>query len=154
MGIGLLDPASSMGLPNKPTDFGKTLLVWGAPEGAYTELPLLGPATQRDALGRLVDGALTPTIYLTGSVIGSPAGEIILAMRSAEILALRAEQTDQIDAILYESADSYTELKTSYVQFRRRELGETSAEDDALPDIFEEPAPPPADPASPVPPAN
>lgn len=58
---GLLDPAGAdFALPEIDTDFGETLAVWGVPEGAYLELPLLGPSTERDAVGKVVDVALDP----------------------------------------------------------------------------------------------
>ena len=56
---GLLDPAGAdFGLPEIDTDFGETLHVWGVPAGAYLELPLLGPSTERDLAGKIVDFAL------------------------------------------------------------------------------------------------
>ncbi|MEM7296335.1 MAG: VacJ family lipoprotein, partial [Pseudomonadota bacterium] len=64
--LGLLDPASLMGLHEKPTDFGQTLAVWGVGEGAYLELPVLGPTNERDAVGTIVDMVLSPTSALEG----------------------------------------------------------------------------------------
>ncbi len=42
-GLGFFDPATGWGYPNHDTDFGVTLAVWGAPEGPFLFLPLLGP---------------------------------------------------------------------------------------------------------------
>ena len=47
-----------MGLEERDTGFGETLAVWGANEGAYLVLPVLGPSTERDTAGLIVD-ALT-----------------------------------------------------------------------------------------------
>ena len=58
--LGLADPAGALGLTEVETDFGETLAVWGVPEGAYLELPLIGPSTERDAFGRLVDAVIDP----------------------------------------------------------------------------------------------
>ena len=52
---GIFDPASAWGLDARTSDFGETLHVWGATEGHYVELPVLGPSTKRDAFGRLLD---------------------------------------------------------------------------------------------------
>jgi phospholipid-binding lipoprotein MlaA len=136
---GLLDPATEFGLPRRPTDFGETLHVWGVREGAYLELPFFGPSTERDAVGLVVDYAMNPFTYFTGYVLESPLPEAILGLRGADLLAVRANNGELIDQILYESSDSYTELKTSYIQFRRRQLGQETTVDDALPDIFEDP---------------
>ena len=42
--FGLADVAREFNLPEHDTDFGETLYVWGAREGAYLELPVLGPS--------------------------------------------------------------------------------------------------------------
>lgn len=56
LGIGgFFDPASQLGLPLEDNDFGITLARWGAPEGDYLMLPLLGPSTMRDIWRRPVD---------------------------------------------------------------------------------------------------
>ena len=58
---GIHDPAGQeFGLTEVDTDFGETLHVWGVPEGAYVELPVIGPSTQRDAVGRVVDLVIDP----------------------------------------------------------------------------------------------
>ncbi|MEM9047632.1 MAG: VacJ family lipoprotein [Pseudomonadota bacterium] len=139
---GLLDPATEFGLPLKRADFGETLFVWGVQEGAYIELPFLGPSSERDAFGVLVDYLMNPTTYFTGFVVESPTTEILLGLRGTDILAFRAENADLIDQLYYESSDSYTEVKNAYVQLRRRELGVETTPEDALPDIFEDPADP------------
>ncbi|RMH47522.1 MAG: VacJ family lipoprotein [Alphaproteobacteria bacterium] len=136
---GLLDPATDFGLPFRPTDFGVTLHVWGVPEGAYLELPFIGPTTERDLAGLVVDSAINPLRYV-GGVLDSPLPEIMLGMRGANVLIRRADNAAVIDQILYGSGDSYTELKTAYVQLRRRQLGEETTPEAALPDIFGDPA--------------
>ena len=57
---GIFDPASNLGLPERRSDFGETLHVWGDGEGSYVELPLLGPGTVRHTVGRLMDYAANP----------------------------------------------------------------------------------------------
>ena len=53
---GLFDPAgSSFGLERRETGFGETLFTGGVPEGAYYEIPFLGPSTEREAGGRFGD---------------------------------------------------------------------------------------------------
>ncbi len=120
---GLFDPASEMGMPKGTnTDFGETLHVWGAREGAYVELPLLGPSTERDTWGIAVDLFTNPLSYIVESpesLIGTGAGV-------AAGLSKRSKFSDTIDAILYESADSYAQSRSIYLQNRRFELGGTS----------------------------
>lgn len=52
---GLIDIASEMNLYRSPADFGQTLGYWGVPAGPYLVLPILGPSTVRDTLGRSVE---------------------------------------------------------------------------------------------------
>ena len=52
---GIFDVATQAGLPDYDKDFGQTLAVWGWDDSRYLVLPLFGPSTVRDALGRPVD---------------------------------------------------------------------------------------------------
>lgn len=135
--FGLFDPAASdFGLEEREARFGDTLAVWGTPEGAYLELPFFGPSNERDAWGQLVD-------YITNPVrIVSENG-----LRAATIAAFppildtRYELGDTVDGILYDSADSYTQLRLFYLESRRFELsGQTSAESGADPyeDLYDD----------------
>jgi phospholipid-binding lipoprotein MlaA len=115
---GLLDPATSMGLPARDTDFGETLHVWGSGEGAYIEVPLLGPSTQRDTVGDVVDIALNPLGWAEG------VGPVALAagIWLFDGLADRGRFGSAIDDVLYNSADSYAQTRLIYLQNRRFEL--------------------------------
>ncbi len=121
---GLLDPATEMGLAHEETDFGETLHVWGAPEGAYVELPLAGPSTERDAFGLVTDIALNPTRWLV------PSGDRkwVTGANIGGALSARSRYGDLIDSILYESADSYAQARVLYLQNRRFELGGRAAD--------------------------
>jgi phospholipid-binding lipoprotein MlaA len=119
---GLFDPAQEFGLAGRPTDFGETLHVWGAPEGAYVELPFLGPSTERDAVGRVVDVALDPVrLVLPVRARNLTYGSHVLAR-----IGERGEYSPLIDATLYESADSYAQGRLLYLQNRRFMLGDES----------------------------
>lgn len=124
---GVFDPAGrDFALSEVDTDFGETLHVWGVPSGAYLELPVLGPSTERDLAGKIVDfvlidpldGVLTPEQKAAGTVarIVSKAGE-------------RAQFGSTVDSVLHESADSYAQARLLYTQHRRYELKQ---EEDAI----------------------
>lgn len=138
MGIfGLFDPASGFGLEPRETGFGDTLAVWGAAEGAYIELPLLGPSTERDAVGRFVDILANPI----GSVLGDDGDEIAATTSFPSVLNSRYEYAETVDGILYDSADSYAQLRLFYLESRRFELsGQTSAGNafDPYEDLYDE----------------
>lgn len=134
---GLLDPASEMGLPYEPTDFGLTLASWGAEEGPYLVLPFFGPSTGRDAVGIAGNAALNPETYVT---FGNGAGQITAAV--AQIIAppiiFRADNMALIDDLLYDSADSYVAARSAYVQSRRARVAGKTLDLEALPDIYGE----------------
>ena len=120
---GVLDPATAAGVEGAPTDFGETLHRWGVGEGYYLELPLLGPSTDRDALGKLVDYALDPM-----RLVLPPKSRISLLAQLGSKLADRSRYSDTVDSVLYDSADSYAQARLLYLQHRRYNLGETPAE--------------------------
>jgi len=121
---GVFDPASEMGMAAPTnTDFGETLYVWGAREGAYIELPLLGPSTTRRTFGIFVDLFTNPLTY----VLESPESLVGTAAGVASGLSRRERFSETIDQILYESEDSYAQSRTIYLQNRRFNLGGTAS---------------------------
>lgn len=118
---GLLDPAGrEFALAEVDTDFGQTMQVWGLPEGAYLELPLLGPSNERDAAGKVVDWLINPLKY----VLNDNGRVAATAVRVVGKAGDRAKYGDTLDSVLHDSADSYTQTKLLYQQHRRHELGE------------------------------
>ena len=140
---GLFDVATTGGFEERTSDFGETLAVWGAPEGAYVEVPFLGPRTERAFAGDVVDLVLNPVNY----VFGLEYGGVIVGARAATALDSRFALGETLDEILYESADSYALLRSLYLQNRRFELSEGGVAggepafdpyEDLYGDIFEE----------------
>lgn len=127
---GVFDPATAMGAPEKKTDFGETLAVWGVGEGEYLELPLYGPSTRRDALGKVVDIGLNPVRIL---IPKDKAWIDTFAQVFAKI-GDRGRYSETYDSILYESADSYAQARLLYLENRRHDLGQVTADSD-----FEDP---------------
>lgn len=127
---GLFDPATTLGLAGKKTDFGETLHVWGVSEGHYLVLPLMGPSTARDALGEVVDYALNPVRIL----IDPPESYVASVAKAASKIGDRARYSETVDSVLYDSADGYAQARLLYLQNRRYDLGQTVSEDD-----FEDP---------------
>lgn len=120
--FGIFDAAASFGLEERSADFGQTLGVWGTPEGAYLELPLLGPSTERAAVGQVVDIALNPL-----SLFSDDVREAEVAGTGTSLLNYRYTFSTTVDGILYESADSYAQLRLFYLDSSRfAEGGETA----------------------------
>jgi phospholipid-binding lipoprotein MlaA len=125
---GFLDPVQAAGIDPRDTDFGETLHVWGVSEGAYQELPLFGPSTARDTAGMLVDILLDPV-----NALMPPSQVYILPIATtAALLGDRYRFQATVDSILYDSADSYAQSRLLYLENRRFQLGDTSADTDDL----------------------
>lgn len=131
---GTMDVASIAGMPKTKNDFGKTLATWGLSEGPYLELPLEGPSNLRDAVGFGVDLALDPV----GNWLNNDEAKAALAVEGLSRLDDRYRYSNTVDQILYESADSYAQLRLLYLQNRRFELGQESSDDDLI-DPYEDP---------------
>lgn len=119
---GLFDPASDFDINEVPGDFGQTLYVWGVPEGAYVELPVVGPSTERAAAGKVVDLFTNPLSY----VLPRPDKYYGTAASVTSRVGDRGRYAETIDSILYDSADSYAQARLIYLQNRRFELGDES----------------------------
>ncbi|MEM1344434.1 MAG: VacJ family lipoprotein [Pseudomonadota bacterium] len=134
---GLLDPATEFGLPKENTDLGITLGKYGVDAGAYLVLPLFGPSTVRDAVGRLGDLALSPLTYINPLVDSTALTVFSPALQATDVIEQRAANFDLIDQLLYDSDDSYVSLRTVYLQ-RRDALLRGEDDDGALPNIFDD----------------
>ena len=121
---GLFDPASKIGLPGKPTDFGETLHVWGVGEGEYLVLPVLGPSTRRDALGKVVDYAMDPLKL----IIPKKQAYIGTLAKLAAKIGDRGQYSETVDSILYDSADGYAQSRLLFLEHRRYNLGQTPSD--------------------------
>ncbi|WP_434289466.1 MlaA family lipoprotein [Celeribacter sp. SCSIO 80788] len=116
---GLFDPATGMGLEERDSDFGETLYTWGVGEGAYVVLPVYGPSTERDAFGLIVDMALDPV----GNLLGNPEKSYKTGLKVADLADTRYRYSDLYESVLYDSADSYSQMRLTYLDNRRYELG-------------------------------
>lgn len=131
---GIFDPATAIGVKGRRTDFGETLYVWGVGEGAYMELPVFGPSTQRDTLGMVVDYAINPVRLL----VPKPERYVNTAAQILSKVGDRSRYSETFDSLLYDSADSYAQARLLYLQNRRYELGQ-AAGDDSYVDPYEDP---------------
>lgn len=126
---GLFDVAADFGIDPIEGDFGQTLYVWGVPEGAYLELPGLGPSSERAAFGKVVDLFTNPL----SQVLPSPEKYIGTGAGVASKVGDRGRYADAVDSILYDSADSYSQARGIYLQNRRFTLGDGDAAEEIDP---------------------
>lgn len=113
--VGILDPATGMGLPLQPDDFGQTMAVYGVPGGPYLVLPLLGATLPRDAIGRLfVDHYFSPLSYFdySGHYYVSIGARVFTTVDG------RARAIDEIREIERNSIDQYAAMRDAYLKHR------------------------------------
>jgi phospholipid-binding lipoprotein MlaA len=113
--FGLFDPAGELGLKRDKRNFGLSLGAWGAPEAGYFELPIMGPATSRGAVGTIVDNIFNP-LYLI-----APWEAILFASITGGVMEFY-EGYDLIFAMDEGAIDSYETFKTAYLQNLRKRL--------------------------------
>tara|TARA_B100000674_G_scaffold82667_1_gene57271 strand:- start:356 stop:1030 length:675 start_codon:yes stop_codon:yes gene_type:complete len=120
---GIFDASSQLGLKSEQTDFGETMAKWGIREGPYLDILVLGPSTQRDGIGRMVDIVFDPV-----SLIGAGPKGLATFTSIAFALSVRSQFRESIDSVLYQSADSYAQSRLFFLQNRRYELGTNQTE--------------------------
>lgn len=116
---GIFDRATGFGLLGHTEDFGQTLAVWGAPEGPYLFIPVLGPSNPRDTVGIAGDVAFSPFTYVSGS----NALETISVTRTGlTALDTREGLIEPLDQLRATSLDPYATLRSAYRQRRIVEI--------------------------------
>ncbi len=129
---GLLDVGTAVDIPQNDEDFGQTLGYWGTPSGPYLVLPVFGPSTVRDGIGRLADSAAT--LYFSFLPFYST-----LLVSGVEVVNLRSGYIEEIDANRAESFDYYVFLRNAYLQNRRAKVDsrtERGREDERDEDLY------------------
>ena len=124
---GLFDPASSWGLEYTEADFGQTLGYYGAGPGPYLVLPIFGPSSVRDGIGRGVDWLLDPWPYVLDAANVDKKQEILLARFILEGVDKRARSIETLDDLKRDSVDFYARVRSLYLQYRKSFIEESRA---------------------------
>jgi phospholipid-binding lipoprotein MlaA len=124
---GFFDVATAMGIPYHPNDLGVTLARWGFPEGAYLMIPVLGPSTVRDAVGKVGDSFGDP-----GNIVASEHHLIwaSIARGGTQGIDERARNIETLADIERTSLDYYATIRSLY---RQRRAADLRHEQDNLP---------------------
>lgn len=128
---GLLDPATDAGLERHDEDFGQTFGRWGIPSGPYLVLPLLGPSTVRNGIGRVPDSYLFPPRYIDDTAWRYGVYGLYVIEARARLLS-----TEELI-----TGDRYIFIRDAYLQNREYNVkdGNVDVEDDPfLEDDWEE----------------
>jgi phospholipid-binding lipoprotein MlaA len=125
--LGFFDVASDVEIPYYDEDFGQTLAVWGWKNSRYLVMPVFGPYTVRDFLGRSFYGYFSPVTYVAREYNNYIPMVVDLITLRAELMPFQAE----IDA----ASDPYVLIRDAYLQNREFKIydGDPPAPDyDAL----------------------
>jgi phospholipid-binding lipoprotein MlaA len=114
--LGFFDVATQVGLPDHSEDFGATLANWGVPSGPYLVLPVLGPSSVRDGVGRYVD------------YYDNPAQDNMQPRYKNAVTILNAIDTRAglmgANSTIDSAYDPYTFVRDAYLQHRRYQIYE------------------------------
>jgi phospholipid-binding lipoprotein MlaA len=106
---GLRDFAGENGLHNKNQNFGKTIGRWGVGAGPYIVLPLFGPSSARDAVGKAGDFFLDPI----GWIFTTPEN---IAEDVTAGIDMRDKYDAEVNSTYYESLNPYVAMRSTYRQ--------------------------------------
>lgn len=122
--VGLADVATELGIERHDEDFGQTLAVYGMGEGFYLVLPIFGPSSPRDAIGKLViDSYLDPLgLWLDNT----DRDNIQYTLTGAEGLDEYAGIVDELNQVKKTSVDYYAAVRSLYRQKRKAEINNGS----------------------------
>lgn len=96
-------------------DFGQTLGSYAIGDGFYLVLPILGPSTLRDAIGRAGDWFITPINYVE-------PWELEWGLFVVDKLNRTSFRIGDYEALKAASLDPYVALRNAYIQNRRSEI--------------------------------
>ena len=116
--LGFLDPAEDFGFARHEEDFGQTLAVWGAEEGPYLMLPVLGPSNPRDLIGKVVDFFIDPINWWSVT----DDNEIAIIRTGVGGVGARDNYWDALEDIEKNSIDPYASYRSLYRQRRSDDI--------------------------------
>lgn len=137
---GLFDIAKKkpFNLPRRTNGFGYTLGYYGVKPGAFLYVPLMGPTTVRDLVGRIADISFLPL------AVGSPFSDPAFAIPTTTIRLLdeRAEADEAMHKLLDDAPNPYVTVRETYLRTRQAEIDALHGRPKPLdPPPAQEPAP-------------
>src|SRR5262245_56343456 len=112
---GLLDVATPLHIQRSDADAGETLALYGVGAGPYLVLPTMAPGTVRDAIGRGIDGFLSPLSIVLPFVAGRVTSVVKTVNERSLNLRLFANVEDT-------TLDLYSAARNGYLQRRQRAI--------------------------------
>lgn len=98
-------------------DLGQTFGAWGIGNGFYLYLPLLGPSSLRDALGKAGDYFITPINY-------AEPWELYWGLKGLDTVNAVSFRMDDYETLKKASLDPYTAIKNAYIENRKEKISQ------------------------------
>ena len=106
-------------------DLGQTFASWGAKEGVYIILPILGPTNFRDLTGMVGDRLFDPFSYMGNT---NQAQNVFYGRTMVEGLNDRSQNIEMFDDLEQNSFDLYATFRSLYRQQREFEVRNGASE--------------------------
>lgn len=130
---GFADLAKPAGLPVHLSDFGQTLAKYGAGEGPFLVLPIIGPEPPRDLVGDVADLGLDPLTYVPPAWPLADRIGTAIGLHVANPFETHARNIFLRQELEKDSLDPYATMRSTYRQVRAREIaGGKPTSDEAL----------------------
>ena len=130
MGLGgCFDIASETGAKRIPNDFGVTLGVWGVGSGPYIVLPILGPSSPRDGVGRLA-GLYVGQVEFVGLINDV---NVRNSLYGFQVIQRREALLDATDMVEKTALDPYSFVRDAYLQRNKAQVSGNDAAAEKLP---------------------
>ena len=123
--VGIFDVATGLGLEKlEKEDYGQTFAKWGMGPGCYIVLPVLGPATARDAFGKAISFAGGDPWYNITSENDTRffKDSDYFFSQATRGIDFRAKNIEAFDSIEKNSIDFYASIKSLYLQDREKKI--------------------------------
>lgn len=132
--LGLFDVATKMNLPSHDADFGQTFGRYGVKPGPYLYVPVIGPSSFREGVGRVLD-VVTDPVGVIGGGYTTTFGATRLGVQTLDTRA----NADNAFRALDDSVDPYVTARSAFGQYREAFVREATGEAQTLPDFDDVP---------------
>lgn len=112
--FGIMDVASDAKLAYSSEDFGQTLASYDVPSGPYLVLPIFGPSSVRDSVGKVADFFMDPF----GHSLPRDERDVI----DATWLVHKRAESNGVIKVVRKSLNPYETAKSLYIQNRASQI--------------------------------
>jgi phospholipid-binding lipoprotein MlaA len=118
---GFIDVSALMGFEKQEADFGQTLGMYGIGQGCYLVLPIMGPSSFRDGIGRVGDQFMSPQTYLGYFFLNFWEAGGAYAFEKVNDTTFKIGDYELLQSM---SVDPYLAQRNAYVQYRKKKVRE------------------------------